>query len=156
MRQITLPYLDPALPLTTRQDALRINYGFQCNCALCTYQTSISPLPPLPQNTQSVSALELQLCDFVTRNVVSLDPQRNITVTDINTARFSLPKELHTLLNPDYLPSLSEEFSRTSHEGEASKALSHGRILLALYAVIYPSRYPQIGRSDEYSPVHGG
>lgn len=59
----------------------------------------------------------------------------------------NLPSELHPLLGEGYLPTLSEEFSRASHasEGPYDRALAAGRVVLALYAVLYPQNYPQIG-----------
>ena len=55
------------------------------------------------------------------------------------------PPELYSVLGEQFLPTLSEAFSRASHEGPYDVALSHGRTLLALYLLLYPQNYPQIG-----------
>lgn len=93
------------------------------------------------------SELEKHLCDFVTHNILALDPRGPTTYVDTEHWRFNLPTALYPLLNADYLPRLAEEFSRISHEGEPSEALSYGRTLLALYAILYPLNYPQTGMS---------
>ena len=40
---------------------------------------------------------------------------------------------------------LSETFSKSSHEGDYTQAADSGITLLALYLLIYPRNYPQIG-----------
>lgn len=57
----------------------------------------------------------------------------------------SLPKLLLPVLQEDYITSLSEIFSRTSHEGDYPQANATGMMLLTLYLLIYPKNYPQIG-----------
>ena len=56
-----------------------------------------------------------------------------------------LPAALHVLFDERYLPQLSEAFSKSAHEGQFALAMERGRVLLAYYAVTYPSNYPQIG-----------
>lgn len=58
----------------------------------------------------------------------------------------SLPEWLLPILQESYITSLSEIFSRTSHEGDYSQANETGMMLLALYLLIYPKNYPQIGK----------
>jgi SET and MYND domain-containing protein len=57
------------------------------------------------------------------------------------------PIFLHPVLRESYLADLSERFSYASHEGQAEAALESGLTLLALYLLIYPMNYPQIGAS---------
>lgn len=143
--ELTIPYLDPALPFDIRQRALQESYGFTCNCTLCNFQRAASPIQPLPSEPGSLSALEGRLCAFAAAHVLQLDPSAPPPVNTGANAFNSLPRELLPLLNADYLPMLSEVFSRTSHEGPYDQALSVGRVLLALYTVLYPCNYPQIG-----------
>ena len=63
-----------------------------------------------------------------------------------NTQVEKLPVDLGCVLREDYISSLSEEFSRASHEGDYAVAFNAGLTLLALYVVIYPPNYPQIGK----------
>ena len=140
--QLTIPYLDPALSFQTRQESLWMNYGFRCSCSLCAAQKTLKPPPPQAD-------LEDQLCDFVDSHITPIYPQRSTMRTlGSRGARWSLPDRLFPVFHADYLPKLSEEFSRASHEGDYDRALHSGRTLLALYFVIYPPFYPQIG---EYS-----
>ncbi|PSR71742.1 hypothetical protein PHLCEN_2v12390 [Hermanssonia centrifuga] len=147
--EITVPYLDPALPLQTRQSALRANYGFNCMCPLCTFQQTLGPVVPLPSDSKNIRAVEDSLCEYVTSHILQLDPY-GIPPSAAETSPGSgIPSELFCLLNADYLPSLSETFSRSSHEGNYEIALASGRTLLAFYAAIYPRNYPQIGENQD-------
>ncbi|GJE99629.1 SET domain-containing protein [Phanerochaete sordida] len=143
--ELTLPYLDPALPFDIRQRALQESYGFACNCALCTFQRAASPLPPLPAAPAQLAALETRLCQYVSAHVLQLDPSAPPPVSTGADAFSSLPRAVLPLLGAGYLPALSERFSQASHEGPYDQALPIGRVLLALYAVLYPPNYPQIG-----------
>ncbi len=62
-----------------------------------------------------------------------------------------LPKELYPIFHESYLPSLSEQFSKTSHEGPYADAVETGLTLLAFYVVVYPPNYPQIGECSAAS-----
>ncbi|KAI0086472.1 hypothetical protein BDY19DRAFT_345051 [Irpex rosettiformis] len=138
--ELTIPYLDPALPFQTRQEALSVNYGFRCSCSVCTFQKNVSAPPPHAN-------LETELCDFVDSHIIPLYPSQDSKMEQGDTigTRRSLPDRLYPVLHADYLPGLAEEFSRASHEGEYDRALASGRTLLALYFVLYPPYYPQIG-----------
>ncbi|CAL1713172.1 unnamed protein product [Somion occarium] len=133
--EITIPYLDPALPYETRQNALQANYGFRCACLLCTFEKRIHPIPSLPQNTEEFAALTKQLQTFTEDE----DETQDVPLM------LSMPAQLYPLLNESYLPELSEQFSHSSHEGEYETALLTGRNLLALYKVLYHRNFPQIG-----------
>lgn len=89
-------------------------------------------------------SLENKLCEFVASHVLQLD--QGAPPPSQGRATFNnYPAELYPLLSEQFLPTLSEDFSRSSHEGTYDLALSSGRTLLALYSVIYPQSYPQIG-----------
>ena len=57
-----------------------------------------------------------------------------------------IPAALHSLFHPSILPGLAESFSAKSHGPAPELALHDGLTLLALYHLIYPPNYPQIGR----------
>ncbi|KIO25618.1 hypothetical protein M407DRAFT_24996 [Tulasnella calospora MUT 4182] len=49
--EITIPYIDPASPLSSRQTTLRHTYGFECTCSRCQMQASVSSTAALsPQH----------------------------------------------------------------------------------------------------------
>jgi hypothetical protein len=57
----------------------------------------------------------------------------------------TIPDGLHPVLHESFIASVSEKFSRTSHDGPYAVALEAGVSLLALYVLIYQPNYPQIG-----------
>lgn len=145
--QVTIPYLDPALPFQTRQDALRMNYGFECACTLCAFGRRVEPVPSPPaRGSAELRALEDALRSFSLGDVSQAQGMRVPTAPG---AFERLPGELHCLLHESYLPSLSEAFSKASHEGPYGDAVESGLTLLAFYAMIYPPSYPQIGECSE-------
>ncbi|TFK52419.1 hypothetical protein OE88DRAFT_1401683 [Heliocybe sulcata] len=135
--EITIPYLDPAIPLDVRQHQLQSRYGFTCTCPLCLFQQSISPVPLAPPT-------ELKTLEAALRLAIKPEGSEILTLPrgwDLP----SLPERLYPLLHPTYLPALSETFSKASHEGDYLTALESGLTLLALYGTIYPVNYPLIG-----------
>lgn len=97
------------------------------------------PLPSVPTDETGRTELADELRRFAgvrDAGIVSLP------TSQLNT----LPVGLRCVLREDYLGGLSEEFSRASHEGDYTVALDTGLTLLALYVVIYPPNYPQIGK----------
>jgi len=56
-----------------------------------------------------------------------------------------IPRKLLCVFHESYLANLSETFSKASHGGAHDLALDVGVTLLALYVLIYPPNYPQIG-----------
>ncbi|KAI0712087.1 SET domain-containing protein [Earliella scabrosa] len=139
--EITIPYVDPALPYQTRQDALRVNYGFECTCRLCAFQGGIEPVavPPLSGSKESKDL------EAVLRSFALGDINREVKVPTSPGLFERLPRELHVIFHESYLPSLSEKFSKTSHEGPYADAVESGLTLLAFYVTVYPPNYPQIG-----------
>ena len=143
-RQVTIPYLDPALPFQTRQDALRVNYGFECACSLCAFGRCVEPVPnPPSQGSAELRAVEDALRTF---SLGDVSQGQGMQVPAAPGAFERLPRELHCVLHESYLPSLSESFSKASHEGPYGDAVEQGLTLLAFYAMIYPPNYPQIGK----------
>ncbi|PIL22478.1 transcription factor [Ganoderma sinense ZZ0214-1] len=141
--EVTIPYLDPALPFQTRQDALRVNYGFECACSLCAFGRRVEPVPKPPtQGSAELRALEDVLRSF---SLGDVSQGQGMRVPAAPGAFERLPKELHCVLHESYLPFLSEAFSKASHEGPYGDAVERGLTLLAFYAMIYPPSYPQIG-----------
>lgn len=143
--QICLPYLDPAL-LQTREQILEISYGFKCNCSSCSFLGQLGPLGEVPTDSNELLTLESQLCAFVAFNPMSDTSLPAITME-------ALPPALHCFLRESYMAILSEKFSNASHEGQYDVALESGATLLALYLVIYPTNYPQIGKSLRHTYV---
>lgn len=141
--QITIPYLDPALPFEIRRHALQFNYGFICTCLLCAFNETHNPVFPPGWGSDELAALESMLRVFIFGSEDKIDgipPQ---------PPRFAaMPKELLPLLHESYLPGVSESFSKTSHDGAYDEALAVGQTLLALYVLIYPVNYPQVGESS--------
>ncbi|OJT13051.1 Histone-lysine N-methyltransferase ASHR1 [Trametes pubescens] len=139
--EITIPYLDPALPYQTRQEALQVNYGFGCECRLCRFQSRVRPAEAPPERgTDALRDIETSLRAFA----LGADAQSMRVPTAPGTFE-SMPAMLHPVFHETYLPALSEVFSKTSHEGPYVDAVEAGLTLLALYVVVYPPQYPQIG-----------
>lgn len=141
--QICIPYLDPAM-LQSRQQIFELTYGFKCTCPSCTYlSTCISHISDFPNHPNKAAELERQL----RRKIFSSEDW----LTDVTWRQPSwisgntLSEELLPVLQESYLASLADRFSRCSHEGPYDKALEDGYTLLALYVLIYPPNYPQIG-----------
>jgi hypothetical protein len=135
--EICIPYLDPALS-ETRSKIFQISYGFKCACRSCTFINSILPLPPVPTEESDRTRLAGELRQFA---------GIHSGITSLPTTQLEkLPAGLRCVLREGYISSLSEEFSKASHEGDYTVALDAGLTLLALYVVIYPPNYPQIGK----------
>lgn len=132
--------MDPALPVETRRQALRLNYGFTCACASCRIAQRIRPTPPPGRGSTELDELEIQLRRYVLGNVGTV-----VGLRDDPGLLESMPESLAPVLHESYLPELSETFSRASHDGPHAEALSTGLTLLALYILVYPANYPQIG-----------
>ena len=85
-----------------------------------------------------LSTLERRLRDFV-----DIDFLRGPSLP--NRPIESTPPALYPVLREEYLTRLSSTFSESSHQGQYDLAINSGMTLLALYVLIYPSNYPQIG-----------
>ncbi|KAI0661947.1 SET domain-containing protein [Cubamyces menziesii] len=139
--EITIPYLDPALPYRTRREALRVNYDFECRCRLCIYQRGIEPVErPDEPGTDSSRRMEAALRTFA----LGFNGE-TVQVPTAPGLFEETPPQLRPVFHESYLPALAELFSRTSHEGPFSDAIEAGLTLLALYVLVYPPNYPQTG-----------
>lgn len=124
-----------------------MNYGFECACTLCAFGRRVEPVPSPPaRGSAELRALEDALRSFSLGDVSQAQRMRVPTAPGVFER---LPRELHCVLHESYLPSLSEAFSKTSHEGPYGDAVESGLTLLAFYAMIYPPSYPQIGECSE-------
>ncbi len=120
---------------------MQVSYGFRCGCPSCKFMDPILPLPGIPSQEKQLADLAGQLRDFV---------GVHIGISSLPTPQIEkIPLALRCVLREDYMTKLSEEFSRTSHEGDYAPALSTGLTLLALYLIVYPPNYPQIGKSTK-------
>ncbi|KAH7915857.1 hypothetical protein BJ138DRAFT_1141031 [Hygrophoropsis aurantiaca] len=138
--EICIPYLDPAL-LQTRQQIFQLTYGFTCSCPSCIMMENIGRLPPLPESENELGALNTALRHFVFPSW-----EHDASEILLPAKPFTeIPRSLFPVLHESYLTQLSESFSSTSHDGPSDTALDVGLTLLALYALIYPPNYPQIG-----------
>jgi SET and MYND domain-containing protein len=134
--KITIPYVDPALPYTVRRNSLAETYGFICNCPLCH-----SPFNQVPEH--GVASAELaSLESLLQQRILPFIERRDSLSASTKT---TLGREFQATFHKDFLPSLSEAFSKASHSGSYNVALQKGRALLAFYYLIYPLNYPMIG-----------
>ncbi|KAL4258231.1 MUB1/samB family protein [Pleurotus pulmonarius] len=139
--EICIPYLDPAL-LQTRQQIFQLTYGFQCTCISCEglkSVKSVGPIPDVPQDPVRLAALEYRL-----RTYIGVDDLEHCLLHTKPITQ-SLPPEIRCFLKEDYIEHLSGVFSQSSHDGPYDRALESGTTLLAMYLLIYPENYPQIG-----------
>jgi hypothetical protein len=143
--QICIPYLDPAM-LQTRQRVFELTYGFNCTCPSCIFlSTHISGAPEVSNHPNEATALEKRIRRYI---FSSEDWASDVTWKQPTWDDGDVPPdELRPLLQESFLASLAERFSRASHEGPYNQALGDGYTLFALYLLIYPPNYPQIGES---------
>ncbi|KAI0030426.1 hypothetical protein K488DRAFT_54292 [Vararia minispora EC-137] len=137
--EVTIAYVDPALPLKDRESALDTSYDFRCQCTLCTFQHK-TDIPPPPDDDESRRNLSNLLLRFT-----GLDLSRSPPKHDLPRDFQAIPSALLPVLHPVFLPTIAEMFSESSHAGATSRAMSLGQTLLATYLLIYPPNYPQIG-----------
>ena len=131
-RQVCIPYIDPAL-MQTRQQVFQLTYGFTCCCTSCKFLEKIGSIPI------GGPELEKPLRDFIgVDNYLKTGSLSEKTVEQ-------LPPSLYPVLNEAFMTNLSERFSKASHEGDYDEAARSGITLLALYLLVYPRNYPQIG-----------
>lgn len=99
---------------------------------------TLGHIPSPPSSSDELRAVARMVREFVGINSLSFTglPSRPQT---------SIPRHLFCVLHESYLSILSETFSKASHEGQYDLALDSGLTLLAVYVMIYPINYPQIG-----------
>jgi len=119
-----------------------LTYGFRCTCPSCIYFEGVGNLPDTPEDPTKLAQLQNLLREFVFPT--GIYPAKGLTLpSETNYQR--IPNLLLPVFHESYLAGLSETFSRASHEGNSDEALEAGVALLALYVLIYPVNYPQIG-----------
>ncbi|KAF9013276.1 hypothetical protein BDQ17DRAFT_1386869 [Cyathus striatus] len=106
---------------------LELSYGFRCHCVSCIFL-----------HNYGSKVLGKHLTAFV-------GVQGRIGSELPSVSMQQLPPSLNGVLHEAYITSVAESFSSSSHGGDYTVALESGRILLALYLLIYPQNYPQIG-----------
>lgn len=96
-------------------------------------------MPDVPQDPARLAALEYRLRTYIGVDDLEHCVLRTKPITQ------SLPPEIRCFLKEDYIEHLSGVFSQSSHDGPYDRALESGTTLLAMYLLIYPENYPQIG-----------
>ncbi|KAJ6508777.1 hypothetical protein C8R45DRAFT_968677 [Mycena sanguinolenta] len=134
--EICLPYLDPAL-IQSRQQMFQLTYGFQCRCPSCLFFENMGPIPDPPADNDKRDDLARNLMQFV-----AATPHNGLTLT---TDDLSFPSDLRPVFHESFVAYVAQTFRDASHDGPYATAISSGRTLLALYRLIYPLNYPQIG-----------
>lgn len=146
--QVCLPYLDPAL-LQSRQQMFDLTYGFRCTCSSCQFMETLGQIPCPPTSADELRSVARMVREFVGVNSLSYAglPSRPQT---------PIPRPLFCVYHEEYLSVVSETFSKASHEGQYDLALDYGLTLLAVYIMIYPANYPQIGewKRSGFAPTH--
>ncbi|KAH7924953.1 hypothetical protein BV22DRAFT_1034559 [Leucogyrophana mollusca] len=138
--EICITYVDPAL-LQSRQQIYQLTYGFTCSCLSCTLMEGISRVPPLPASEDALKSLNTALRLFVSPSF-----DRDVSEARLPARPLSdIPSHLVPVFQESYLTKLSGTFSSTSHDGPYDIALDVGLTVLAIYSLIYPPNYPQIG-----------
>ncbi|OAX38145.1 SET domain-containing protein [Rhizopogon vinicolor AM-OR11-026] len=137
--EICISYVDPAL-IESRQQITHFTYGFSCTCPSCNFINTIGAIPPLPVSEAALADLDNALQRFC---IPSGDIDDHTLLA--GSALQVLPKNLHCVLHEGYLSRLTDTFSESSHEGSYRVALNVGLSVFAMYLLIYPTNYPQIG-----------
>lgn len=133
----------------TRQQMFSLTYGFTCTCSSCIFASEVGSIPDTPKDNTERSKLEKNIREFV---FPKLDDQP-FTLKIPTERSHSLPKELLPVLRESFLGGLTEIFSAASHDGPYARALDVGTTILAVYCVLYPPNYPQIGKITVYQSM---
>ncbi|KAJ7288313.1 hypothetical protein C8J57DRAFT_1279819 [Mycena rebaudengoi] len=141
--EICLPYLDPAL-VQSRQQIFELSYGFKCRCPSCVFFEGVAPIPDPPSDAPQKHALAQKLVQFTKAGGACDDHALALTAMSPG-AKLAFPRELLPVFHEAYISFLSETFRNASHDGVYELALSSGEALLAVYRLVYPPNYPQIG-----------
>ncbi|KAF7346334.1 Linear gramicidin synthase subunit D [Mycena sanguinolenta] len=134
--EICLPYLDPAL-IQSRQQMFQLTYGFECRCFSCLFFEKVGPIPDPPADNDKRDDLARNLMQFM-----AATPHDGLTLTNDG---ISFPSDLLPVFHESFIAYVAQTFRDASHDGPYATALSSGKTLLALYRLIYPPNYPQIG-----------
>ncbi|KAJ7109739.1 hypothetical protein C8R43DRAFT_1042842 [Mycena crocata] len=134
--EICVPYLDPAL-LQSRQQIFQLTYGFECRCNSCIFFEKAGTIPNPPSQSAERDELAVKLMQFM-----KATPYDGLTLT---TTAAPFPSDLLPVFHESYLAYVAETFRNASHDRSYGVAFQSGETLLALYRLIYPPNYPQIG-----------
>ncbi|KAG8753301.1 hypothetical protein FRC14_006181 [Serendipita sp. 396] len=135
-QEITIPYLDPALPLIERRNRLQQAYGFICDCPRCMIEGRMAhPSDPVPNE----SLLQEELISYALPQLRIHDLRTTLELLK------SLPRHLWSIRNPDFIKHLTETFENQSHDGPYEDAWRSGKALLALCLILYPRYHPLTG-----------
>ena len=104
---------------------------------------TIGDIPSPPETPHG-----LQLVAETLRRFVDIDKHLNFGLKRM--PQQEIPESLRAVYHESYITTLSETFSKASHEGQYDIALDSGVTLLALYVLLYPVNYPQIGAIQSY------
>ncbi|KAF7314336.1 hypothetical protein MKEN_00906200 [Mycena kentingensis (nom. inval.)] len=132
--EICLPYLDPAL-LQSKKEIFKYSYGFECRCPSCLFFDKAGKV------TEPRSEEDNELAKKVLRFYES-GPCDGLALVKLNHPP---PADVLPAFHESFIMRLSQTFRDASHDGLYAKALDSGASLLALYRLIYPPNYPQIG-----------
>ena len=139
--QICISYLDPAL-VGSRMDSLLSCYGFDCDCISCIAFKNMGSVPSAPED----SARRLEAVAALRDLIFPTGVPPVLPVNDSPTQQLEfMPAYLRFVFHESFIVFLSETFSEASHSGSYDLAMDTGISLLALYTLIYPPNYPQIG-----------
>jgi hypothetical protein len=110
---------------------------------------TLGQIPSPPTSSDKLRPVAQMVREFVGVNSLSYTglPSRPQT---------PIPPPLFCVYHEEYLSIVSETFSKASHEGQYDVALDYGLTLLAVYIMIYPANYPQIGelKRPRFAPAH--
>lgn len=120
---------------------LEISYGFQCQCPTSLFLRRVGTLPGAPITELEIARVSKELREFV-----GLETTNGFNINTLPKKHLdTLPPSLYCVLRESFMGSLSETFSKASHEGQYNIASESGITLLSLYLLVYPLNYPQIG-----------
>lgn len=165
---MTIPYLDPILPLQDRQTFLAERYGFTCTCPLCDFQAS------LPPTVLTQEATPRKLGDMYDEYVARhMDPLRRETPYAPWTAfkpggplpvrakpflpsriqMKNVPHDKVSCLRADIVRELTGMFSEGVESEEWELARETGEHVLGVYVVVYGWRHPLVGEPVPFPPT---
>lgn len=162
--QVTIPYLDPILPLQDRQTFLQERYGFTCDCYLCKFQQSIPPSVLAQSGTATPEKLSDMFETYVKKRVDVLRctcpyasfsefkvgqplPERSMPLFPSRVLMKAVPVDKLSCLKPDVVKELTSMFAETVEEEQWDLAKRTGEHILVIYGLVYGWRHPLVGES---------
>lgn len=123
--------------MQSRQQIFEFSYGFRCTCRSCQFLAGLDHAPMAPRDEPHRSAIARALREYTGITPVNIRLRNEVPA--------SVPAILSDAFHEDFLTHLSNAFGEASHAGRYHDALDSGLSVLALYSLIYPANYPQIG-----------